>query len=365
MIAGLVPAFFYPFNNMKNLSAYINSAICGDVMEILKSFPAASIDCVITSPPYWQLRDYGWKGQWGLEPTFHQYLQHLWQFMDEIYRVLKPQGTVWVNLGDTYFGSGNDSGKDPDKPSQSIRAVKAGRIAPARANNNKANGLKKKCQVLIPHRFAIGCIDRGWIVRNDIIWAKPNGVPESVTDRFSKKHEYIFLLTKQQDYYFDLDAVREAHKEASFERVKYRMTAFGGDPKNKKGSLGKGEKNGGTLKKISLNPKGKNPGDVSDFWEISTKPGSKKHYATFNTDLITKPILAGCSKGGIILDPFCGSGTTGVCAIELGRKFIGIDGKAEYCNLANKNFSEIKKGKTADMTSLLKQLKKLEFKKAA
>ncbi len=350
---------------MKNITTYINSAVCGDVMEIMRSFPDASIDCVITSPPYWQLRDYGWKGQWGLEPTFQEYLTHLWTFMDEVFRILKPQGTVWVNLGDTYFGSGNDSGKDKNKPSQSIRAVKAGRIAPSHANNNKSNGLKKKCQVLIPHRFAIGCIDRGWIVRNDIIWAKPNGVPESVTDRFSKKHEYIFLLTKQADYFFDLDAVREKHKEASVDRIKYRMTAFGGDPKNKKGSLGKGEKNGGTLTKISLNPLGKNPGDVSDFWDISTKHGSGKHYATFNTELISKPILAGCPAGGIILDPFCGSGTTGVRAIELGRKFIGIDGKAEYCRIANKNLSDVQKGKSTDVSSLVKQLKKLDFKKAA
>ena len=350
---------------MRNLNAYINSAVCGDVLEIMKRFPDESIDCVITSPPYWQLRDYGWKGQWGLEPTFNDYLRHLWDFMDEVYRVLKPQGTVWVNLGDTYFGSGNDSGKDTRKPSQNIRAVKAGCIAPSKANNDKANGLKKKCQVLIPHRFAIGCIERGWILRNDIIWAKPNGVPESVTDRFSKRHEYLFLFVKQQDYYFNLDAVRDAHKEASMQRIRYGMTAFGGDPKNKKGSLGKGARNGGSLKKISLNPKGKNPGDVSDFWNISTRPGSGKHYATFNTELIIKPILAGCPKGGIVLDPFCGSGTTAVCAIELGRKFIGIDGKSEYCRIANKSIADALKGRKTDMSAILKQLKKLDFKRIA
>jgi DNA modification methylase len=145
-----------------------------------------------------------------------------------------------------------------------------------------------------------------------------------VRDRFSKKHEHILFLTKNPDYYFDLDAVREPYKDSSHERVQYGMTAYGGDAKNAKGPFGKG----------------KNPGDVTDFWIISTKPGAQKHYATYNSELITKPILAGCPKGGVVLDPFCGSGTTGVRAIELGRNFIGIDGKKEYCKIARKNIAE-------------------------
>lgn len=348
---------------MKSLSTIINTVICGDVLKTLRTFPIDCIDCVITSPPYWQLRDYGWSGQWGLEKTYNEYLNHLFEFMDELERIVKPEGTVWINLGDTYFGSGNDSGKKDF--SQNIRKVKPGTVAPSRANNAPENKLKKKCQVLIPHRFAVGCVDRGWILRNDIIWAKPNGVPESVRDRFSKKHEHIFLLVKNQDYFFDLDSVREKHKEASLDRVKYKMTAYAGDAKNTKGAFGKGGKNGGKLKKIHLNPLGKNPGDVTDFWCISTKPGSDKHYATFNSELITKPILAGCPEGGIILDPFCGTATTGIRAIELGRNFIGIEGKKQYCTIGNRNLSEALKGKKVEIKSLVKELKNLSFAKAA
>jgi DNA modification methylase len=348
---------------MKSLSSQINTVICGDVLKTIRTFPTACIDCVITSPPYWQLRDYGWSGQWGLEKTYNEYLNHLFEFMDELKRILKPEGTVWINLGDTYFGSGNDSGKK--EFSQSIRKVKAGTVAPSKANTDPENNLKKKCQVLIPHRFAVGCVDRGWILRNDIIWAKPNGLPESVQDRFSKKHEHIFLLVKNQDYFFDLDSVREKHKEASIDRVKYKMTAYAGDAKNKKGAFGKGGKNGGKLKKIKLNPLGKNPGDVTDFWCISTKPGSDKHYATFNSELITKPILAGCPESGIILDPFCGTATTGIRAIELKRNFIGIEGKKEYCTIGNRNLQSVLKNKKVEIKSLVKELKNLSFAKAA
>jgi len=166
-----------------------------------------------------------------------------------------------------------------------------------------------------------------------------------VRDRFSKKHEHILFLTKNQNYFFDLDAVREPYKTASFERVRYRMTAYGGDSKNKKGPFGKGAKSGSKQTKIKLNPLGKNPGDVTDFWVISNKPNPQKHYATFNSELITKPILAGCPEGGIILDPFCGTGTTGVRALELGRNFIGIDGKKSYCNIARKNIAEAQQPK--------------------
>lgn len=356
-------------NDNNKIVKHINDIIEGDAVQVLKSFPDESIDCMITSPPYWQLRDYGFKGQWGLEKTFREYLDKLFELMEQVQRILKPNGTVWVNLGDSYFGSGNGQGVKPEH--KNLNTLIA---APKSPNNDKRNGLPNKCLSLIPHRFAVGCIERGWIVRNDIVWAKPNGLPEAVRDRFSKKHEYIFFLVKNPDYYFDLDAIREPYKTSSFERVRYAMTEYGGDKKNKKGPFGKGAKYGGRQRKINLNPKGKNPGDVTDFWVISTKPGSAKHYATFNTELITKPILAGCSKGGIVLDPFCGTGTTGVRAIELGRKFIGIDAKKEYCEIARKNIEQaahpqpFPKGREEEdgkLFSLQKELRKLNFKKAA
>ena len=255
--------------------------------------PNDFLDCVISSPPYWQLRDYGYNGQWGLEPTFQEFLEHLWEMMDEIYRVLKPSGTCWINLGDTYNNSGWAGDRKDKYNDQPIVAsgTKAGR--------GGQKGFPDKCLILIPHRFAIGCIDRGWLVRNDIIWAKRNGMPEPVNDRFTKKHEYIFLMTKSKKYYFDLSSIKDK------------------------------------LANDNDNSEGKNPGSVSDFWDVKTKPSSSKHYASYNVELITKPILAGCPENGLIYDPFMGTGTTAIHAINNNRKFIGSEMSQDYIKICN------------------------------
>ena len=297
-------------------------------LETLKKMPNDFLDCVISSPPYWQLRDYGYDGQWGLEPTFKQYLEHLWEMMDEIYRVLKPSGTCWINLGDTYNNSGWAGDKKDKYNDQPIVAsgTKAGR--------GGQKGYPDKCLVLIPHRFAIGCIDRNWIVRNDIIWAKRNGMPEPVNDRFTKKHEYIFLMTKSRKYYFNLDAIRDKHIWENDKRNDGKRHQYGDDAKShnddKVGAKG-----------VSFNPLGKNPGTVSDFWDIKTKPSSVKHYASYNVELITKPILAGCPEGGLIYDPFMGSGTTAIHSIMNNRNFIGSEMSTEYLEIANKRISDV------------------------
>jgi DNA modification methylase len=325
--------------DIRKIDKHVDTIIEGDAAETLKKFPDGSVDCVVTSPPYWQLRDYGFKSQWGLEKTYMQYLEKMFSLMDEIYRVLKDTGTVWINLGDSFFGSGNGEGQKYERNN-----LNRFEPAPKKGNHDRANNLRRKCLTLIPHRFAQGCVERGWIMRNDIIWAKPNGLPESVTDRFTKKHEHILFLVKQPKYYFDLDAVREPHKDSSMQRAKYLMSAFRGDA-NTKGGLGKGKKGGSKQKKVVPNSKGKNPGDVTDFWVIATKPNSEKHYAAYNTEIITKPILAGCPEGGIVLDPFCGTGTTAITALELGRHFIGIDAKGQYCRIARKRIVEMSKHK--------------------
>lgn len=337
-------------------------------MDVIKNFPDKSIDCVITSPPYWQLRDYGWDGQWGLEPTFQEYLEHLWQMMDEVYRVLKPTGTAWINLGDTY---GSTKTRNTDSKHKGNVGV----------NIDKQDGIQK-CLMLIPHRFAIGCIDRGWIMRNDIVWAKRNGMPESVTDRFSKKHEYFFFMAKSEKYYFDLDGIKDKLKQVSIDRMqrgvsednKWVNGADGQTPHNLSkprqnittkipkeqsemfgsprarqhrqsngkskfgGNKGDGQDTNGIYSGKEWYPdeNGKNPGSISDFWDIPTKPSKESHYASYNTKLIDKPIVAGCPVGGIILDPFCGTATTGCRAIDLQRKFIGIEGKPEYVKIGNK-----------------------------
>jgi len=297
-------------------------------LETLRKMPNDFLDCVITSPPYWQLRDYGYNGQWGLEPTFQQYLEHLWEMMDEIYRVLKPNGTCWINLGDTYNNSGWAGDRKDKYNDQPIVATgtKAGR--------GGQKGFPDKCLILIPHRFAIGCIDRGWIMRNDIIWAKRNGMPEPVNDRFTKKHEYIFLMTKSKKYYFDLDAIRDKHIWENDKRNDGKRHEYKEDAKShnddKVGAKG-----------VSFNPLGKNPGTVSDFWDIKTKPSSVKHYASYNVELITKPILAGCPEGGLIYDPFMGSGTTAIHSIMNNRNFIGSEMSTEYLEIANKRISDV------------------------
>lgn len=298
-------------------------------LDTLSKMPDSFIDCVITSPPYWQLRDYGYPEQWGLEPTFEEYLNHLWQMMNEIYRVLKPTGTVWVNLGDTYARGG----RKKDGTNHTVSDAKENHIEPKSKPNY--NGLDK-CLLLIPHRFAIGCIDRGWIVRNDIIWAKRNGMPESVTDRFTKKHEYIFFMAKQEKYFFDLDTIRDKLSEVSIKRYDYGWNGnedrdyINGPQNNMNRYLGDAEK-----KKQAIE-RGKNPGSVSDFWDVTTKGTTAEHYAAYNDELIRKPILAGCPEGGIIYDPFMGTGSTAEAALRANRKFIGSEMSSKYCDIANK-----------------------------
>lgn len=336
-------------------------------LETLKRMPDAFLDCVITSPPYWQLRDYGYDGQWGLEPTFQQYLENLWSMMDEIYRVLKPSGTVWINLGDTYMNNSSYC----EKGRQGYGKDKIGNI------NKKDDTVKQKSLCLIPHRFAIGCIERGWIMRNDCIWAKRNGMPESVTDRFSKKHEYFFFMVKSEKYFFDLDAIRDKNKtnenrpagivrnrlydydskmnnpdlnpKATTKIPKENAESYGSRrARQHRNIIGDITEDGLTRTTAGLslktaeekiNPLGKNPGSVSDFWDIPTKPSSHKHYASYNDELLKKPVLAGCPEGGIIYDPFMGTGSTAEVALRSNRKFIGSEMSEDYLKIAEERLN--------------------------
>lgn len=302
-------------------------------LETLSKMPDNYLDCVITSPPYWQLRDYGYDGQWGLEPTFNEYLEHLWSLMDAIYLKLKDGGTVWVNLGDTYStqsGTNAALARGKNYESESTYLTNRGESEKLIKPKNMPN----KCLLLIPHRFAIGCIDRGWIVRNDIIWAKRNGMPESVTDRFSKKHEYFFFMVKNDKYYFDLDSVRSKHIHANDKRNNGERHVYKDCVKSLNNDML-------ATNAVSFNPLGKNPGSVSDFWDIPTKPSSNEHYAAYNDELIKKPILAGCPENGIIYDPFMGIGSEVFQAVKMGRKGIGFELKESYFDLAKKNLASI------------------------
>lgn len=361
----------------------VNKVYNESCLDTLSRMPDKFLNCVITSPPYWQLRDYGYNGQWGLEPTYQEYLEHLWSMMDLIWYKIQNDGTVWINLGDTYSTqSGVNTALSKGEKTWDDNVTYLTNRGESR--NIKKGNLPPKCLLLLPHRFAIGCIDRGWILRNDIIWAKRNGMPESVTDRFSKKHEYFFFFVKQQKYYFDLDSIRDKHKQSSIERSlrgisennKWINGADGQTPHNlsqprpnittkipkeqsemfgsprarqhrTRGTQGyssaflgspQQDTNGGYP---THNENGKNPGDVSDFWDIPTKPSSESHYASYNDELLKKPIIAGCPENGIIYDPFLGTGTTAITAIRANRLFIGSEMSEEYCKIAEKRINPL------------------------
>jgi len=382
----------------------INHIYQGDCLEVLKTLPDESIDCVMTSPPYWALRDYGVKGQLGLEPTFQEYISRLCDIFDEVKRILKKEGTCWVNMGDTYAGGGGNSSKYTCGPNGIDKREKA---RPPLSITNKFSkwqsgtpdsiqrchefeknfgDIRNKCLLQIPSRFAIEMCNRGWILRNEIIWHKPNCMPSSVKDRFTVDFEKIFFFTKSKKYYFKTqyepaisegrtNNSRTTHKEYQMHNI-YTVT----DKRN-----------------------------MRSVWRIATKPYKEAHFATYPEALCETPIKAGCPEfvckkcgkarekvyskaektrdvewhpekygiddegtkrlgrmqpsrsvyrttkelgytdcgcnagweGGIILDPFIGSGTTAVVAIKQNKKYIGVELNSKYIELAQKRINAV------------------------
>jgi DNA modification methylase len=308
----------------------------GDARDVLPTLDAASVQCVITSPPYWGLRDYGIDNQIGLESTPDDYVQTMVEVFREVRRVLRDDGTLWLNLGDSYAGSGKGQMGDGSasdrrgaKQSTSIGTLSGG--LPTNFSN-----LKPKDLVGIPWRVAFALQADGWYLRSDIVWAKGvsfcpdysgSVMPESVTDRPTKSHEYLFLLTKSARYYYDADAVREPVSEVSIKRAEYGWNYD--RPSAKAGPDGiHTEKMGSRF--VPLN--GRN---LRSVWTINPQPYSEAHFATFPTALVEPCVKAGSKKGDTVLDPFAGSGTTGLVAGKLGREFIGIELNADYIRLAN------------------------------
>ena len=307
----------------------------GDALSILKTIPDESVDSVVTSPPYWALRDYGVEGQLGLEPSFQEYLEKLWTIFDEVYRVLKPTGTCWVNLGDTYNSTPVGHIGNTAKVGATIN-----KNAQEKASKQRIvqKTVKQKSLCLIPQRFAIGMMDRGWILRNDLVWAKPNPIPESVKDRFTKSHEYIFFFVKSKRYYFE-----QILEPASYDGKKKDIL----EPSRKYGNRNftlnrpQGMARGSTERwpnKINGEP-ARNKRDV---WSIPTKGFPDAHFAVFPEKLPELCIKAGCPKDGIVLDPFMGSGTTAVVSEKMYRKWIGIELNPEYCKIINKRLKPLK-----------------------
>lgn len=306
----------------------MNRILPGHALNQLRALPDNSVDCVVTSPPYWGLRDYNHSEQIGLEATFEEYVTRLREIFSEVHRVLKSEGTLWLNLGDTYMGYKHQA--------------------------RESTELSCKNLVGIPWRVAFALQNSGWILRSDIIWAKPNPLPESVRDRPTKSHEYIFLFSKSKSYYYDADAIREPLANSSLLRLQQ-------DVENQKGSSRIPEKANGTMKAVAFGTKrdgidtrkgtpweGHKGANKRSVWNVPTKPSYKEeitpeeseHFATFSTELITPCILAGCPQGGIVLDPFAGTGTTGEAAASQGRQFLLIELNPIFVSLMRKRLNK-------------------------
>lgn len=297
----------------------------GQALDVLREMPDESVNCVVTSPPYFGLRDYGVPGQIGAESSPAEFVAALVAVFAEVRRVLADDGTLWLNLGDSYSTYDGNRGA-------SATGFSRNEPLPSRPKGAGSSGDRPAKNLLgIPWRVAFALQDDGWILRNDIIWAKPNGMPESVTDRLSTKHEHLFLFAKRPKYWFDLDPIREDYSpDAAARRALYGMNP---SPKryapNDRNDADRATSMG--LGGATENPNGRNPGDV---WTIPTQPFSGAHFATFPVEMPRRCIAAGCKPGGVVLDPFSGSGTTGLAAAELGRRYVGIDINADYLELS-------------------------------
>jgi len=304
--------------------------LVGDVRTTLRGLADRSVQCVVTSPPYWGLRDYGRDDQIGLETSPELYVEALVSVFNEVRRVLSDDGTLWLNLGDSYAGNNSRASNNGRAGFGNPREGVFERIG---------DGLKTKDLVGIPWRVAFALQADGWYLRQDIIWHKPNPLPESVKDRCTKSHEYIFLLSKSPRYYFDYEAIKEpsvSYKPSSQTSLLAKTNI-----------IGNMSERGVTRTTEGLNlktqaQKTKPTRNKRDVWTIPIKPFKGAHFATFPTDLITPCILAGCPEGGIVLDPFFGAGTTGLVAQQNNRRWIGCELNADYALIAENRINNNK-----------------------
>lgn len=295
-------------------------------LEGIKQLPDQSVNCCVTSPPYFGLRDYGHAEQFGLEETPEAFIAKLVELFREIRRVLTDDGTIWVNIGDSYNAHPGQR-KVTDKAGKKQVSMRGSTGCASRS----VKGLKPKDLIGIPWRFAFALQADGWYLRQDIIWHKPNPMPESVTDRCTKAHEYIFLLSKSSKYFYDSDAVKEMAQPrkdgVSSDTCYTNSVSLRNDFGRHKGRAGFGTSEGLRNRRF--------------VWTVSSQPYPEAHFATFPPDLITPCILAGSPSGGVVLDPFAGSGTTLQVAKDLGRKAIGFELNPDYCKLIAKRCQQL------------------------
>lgn len=311
--------------------------LIGDCREQMRTLDAGSIQCCVTSPPYFGLRDYGVDGQLGLEPTPEEYIAGMVEVFREVKRVLRDDGTLWLNLGDSYAAQRGGThmpaqtvagGKNGHGDDAAFRGM-GGETRGSAHRNASAIGLKHKDLIGIPWRVAFALQADGWYLRQDIIWHKPNPMPESVRDRCTKSHEYIFLLSKSPRYYYDAKAIAEP--TIFPKRVREKGNGESAVDTKTRGFGSHCGSDGVTRNKRSV-------------WTVATQPFKEAHFATFPPALIEPCILAGCPPGGTVLDPFFGAGTTGVVCERLGRKWTGCELNPEYAEISTNRIKHTQPG---------------------
>lgn len=322
--------------------------ITGDAIESLRLLPTACCHTCVTSPPYYGLRDYGTEGQIGLEATPEKYIQRLVEVFREVRRVLTDDGTLWLNIGDSYAGSGKGRNKDGIFKQKTQTMETEHQKSSLLQHSISSAAYKRKDLIGIPWMLAFALRADGWYLRSDIIWEKPNAMPESVKDRPTRAHEYIFLLSKNPYYYYDAEAVREpavgfynaepagsqgTMRPNSRRRGNSKTFRGGGAYTNNRSVV-----NSAVVKREShgLVPNETGKRNRRTVWTIATRPYKGAHFATFPEELVRPCVLAGSKLRDIVLDPFCGSGTTGVVAMQEGRDFVGIEINPEYSQISEK-----------------------------
>lgn len=319
----------------------------GDCLEVMKGMEAESVDCCVTSPPYYGLRDYGTAGQMGLESTLEQYIERMVGVFREVKRVLKNDGTLWLNMGDSYSGSKKGAAMYPENAMKYKQGTNKGTLNNNTLCNVLPMGIKPKNLMGVPWRVAFALQSDGWYLRQDIIWSKPNPMPESVRDRCTRAHEYIFLLSKLPQYYYDREAIKEptgskgnangfrVGKRNHVDNKKQRLPA-GWD--TRQGAHGAFHREGRSsdVEYLTSNFPFRNKRSV---WTVATRPFKEAHFATFPEDLIRPCVKAGCPIGGTVLDPFVGAGTVPVVCIQEQRNYVGIEINPAYLEIAKKRIA--------------------------
>ena len=328
--------------------------LTGDCLSVLPTVPDKSVHCCVTSPPYFGLRDYGHDGQIGLEPTPDEYVAKMVSVFREVRRVLRDDGTLWLNLGDSYAAQRSGT----QMPAETLAGGRNGKPVDGRGNRGRSNndddgvdgnagnqnqsrlahrnaaaiGLKHKDLIGIPWRVAFALQADGWYLRQDIIWHKPNPMPESVTDRCTKAHEYIFLFSKSERYHFDSSAIAEPAEYGEAHAKK--ATSWGMNRKHPNKNNVQKYAFVGDNHTCNKDSNGNFVRNKRSVWTVTTKPFKGAHFATFPTELILPCVLAGCPAGGTVLDPFNGAGTSGLVALSNGRNYVGIELNPEYVALS-------------------------------